>query len=153
MSPHLLLSAFAVPHSGSSLWLPSFFAVCTISIFMCWGHKLSHSFIFAVSFPFLYRHLQSLPRAPLSAVFFSFSLRRKPCRVLILHAPPSCCSKLTYVRAVLCCKVLICRRLSICPHSPSNFYKVLTTITQQKQQPSLQTNTTAFGYKVLFVTF
>lgn len=58
-----------------------------------------------------------------------------------------------YVRAMLCCKVLICRQLPICPHSPPSFCEVLPTITEQKQQQTLQANTTTFAYKVQFIIF
>lgn len=80
VSPHLLLSIPFLPSltsSGPSLWSSPFFAVCIISLFTCWGHMVSHSFIFPVSLPFLYRHLHSLPRALLGAIFLFFLFEKE----------------------------------------------------------------------------
>lgn len=109
--PHLPLSIPFLPSLtslGPSPWLSPLFDMCTASLFTCWVPILSF-FLKA----FLFSTVISNPCQELHLVlfFFSFSLRRKPCRVLILYVPPSCCSKLTYVRAMLCCKVLICRQL------------------------------------------
>lgn len=153
-SLHLLLSIPCLPplaSAGCSLWLaPFFFAAYNVSLFTCFRHKFSH-LIFPATLTFLYRLLQSLPRAPLEAAFLFFLIEKEAMQ----GANIMFSAKLLFtdVRTMLCCKVLNCRWLSICPHSPP-FHKVLTTITEQKQQQILQTNTTIFvKYKVRLIIF
>lgn len=74
-----LHTIFAIPHKlrTVSVVVSYFFAACTVSLFTCWGHEVSPSFIFAVSLPILCRNLQSLPRAPLGAGFLFFVFEKE----------------------------------------------------------------------------
>lgn len=96
-----------------------FFAAYTVSPFTCYRHKVSHYLICPVTLTFLYRLLQSLPRAPLGAVFLFFLTEKEAMQ----SANIIISTKLLFtdMRTMLCCKVLICRWLSICPPSPPTF--------------------------------
>lgn len=112
---------FATPCEDRTLsaFISFFFAAYTVSPFTCYRHKVSHYLICPVTLTFLYRLLQSLPRAPLGAVFLFFLTEKEAMQ----SANIIISTKLLFtdMRTMLCCKVLICRWLSICPPSPPTF--------------------------------
>lgn len=120
VSLHLLLSIpFLLPSEPQDSLCSYLLFLLHTSPFTCYRHKVSHYLIFPVTLTFLYRPF--LPRAPLGAVFLFFLIQKEAMQGANIIF--SIKLLFTDVRTMLCCKVLICRWLSICPHSPPIFTK------------------------------